>query len=135
MVCEKLVRLTLVISCIFDLVVSPVIAFPQSTAGQILGLPSGVPLLYGALLGFVILLFGLIYGWLATRPSIDQPLLFVSAVGKVAFLLIISGVWLAGQGSGVLTALAATDVLTAILWFWWLGTNLNRPGIVGGPNS
>src|SRR4051794_66337 len=85
---ENVVRKTLILSCPFNVVASYLIAFPANTPAQMLGMPAAVPHLYSFLLGAIVLLFGFVYLWMALQPSIDQPLLTVSVLGKMAFFCI-----------------------------------------------
>lgn len=116
----KWIRATLWVSCPFNLIAAYILAFPSSAMGQVVGLPATVPALYAALTSFLVVLFGVVYAWLATRPRIDRPLLAVSAIGKTGVFVIAFMLWLAGSGSGGVVFLASGDLALALLWFGWL---------------
>ena len=120
---QSLVRTTLWLSFIYNVGGAYLLAFPSSYIGQILVLPQRVPPLYAGLLSFAILMFGIIYAWLARQPDIDQHLLFVGGAGKLCIFLIIAATWLQGNVSGKFAILATGDLLFGSLWLWWLYSN------------
>ena len=120
---QSLVRVTLGLSCIFNLGAAYLIAFPSSYMGQVFELPQNVPPLYAGLLSFVVLMFGVIYGWLARQTDIDQPLLFVGGFGKVCFFSLITITWLLGNASGKFAILGTGDLVFGTIWLMWLFSN------------
>ena len=117
---QSFVRKTLGLSCIFNIGAAYIVAFPSSSVSQMFELPRNVPILYAALLAFVILMFGVIYGWLARQPRIDQPLLFVGGAGKLCFFLLTAIMCLQGNASGKFALLATGDLVFGSIWLWWL---------------
>ena len=120
---QSLVRVTLGLSCIFNLGAAYLIAFPSSYMGQVFELPQNVPPLYAGLLSFVVLMFGVIYGWLARQIDMDQPLLFVGGFGKLCFFSLIAITWLLGNASGKFTILGTGDLIFGSIWLGWLYSN------------
>jgi len=96
------------------------LAFPASVLGQFAGLPSSVPLLYRALVAVVVLLFGGVYAWLATRPVIDRPLVAVSGLGKLGFFCTAAVLWILDEAPARSVLLLAGDLAFAAIFFWWL---------------
>ena len=114
------VRYTLWASVPFNLAAAYIILFPSSVLGRLVGLPPSPPLVYAALLALLIALFGLVYGALAMRPTIDRPSLGFAAAGKLSVFLTVLGLWLGGQASGGLLVLTSGDLAFGMLWGWWL---------------
>ena len=117
---QSLVRTTLWMSCVFNIGAAFVMAFPSSDISQMFELPPEVPILYALLLAFVVFLFGVIYGWLARQPRLDQPLLFVGAAGKLCFFVLTAAIWLLGEASGKFALLTTGDLAFGSIWMWWL---------------
>ncbi|MGH8596372.1 MAG: hypothetical protein ACREXT_06920 [Gammaproteobacteria bacterium] len=104
----------------FNLFGAYLFAYPASTAGQLLGLPPDVPLVYRAIVAVFVLLFGGAYAWLALQPEPNRPLVAFSAIGKTSVFVMIAILWLANESSlrGVLAALG--DLFFAAAFAWWL---------------
>jgi len=95
-------------------------ASPGSALGQFAGLPSSVPLLYRTLVAVVVLLFGGVYAWLATRPVIDRPLVAVSALGKLGFFCAAAALCILDEAPARSVLLLGGDLAFAAIFFWWL---------------
>jgi len=93
--------------------------FPASL-GRIADLPLPVPPLYGALIGFFVLLFGGTYAWLALQPAIDRPMVALAAIGKAGVFALVLALWLAGAASGLFALLMTADLVLAALFARWL---------------
>lgn len=117
---EMTIRGSLWLACPFNLMAAIVFAFPSSAVGQQLGLPGHVHPLYSLLVALFVGLFGLVYAWLARRPTIDQPLLALGSIGKLGAFLIAGFLWLAGVVPGVVAFVALGDLAFATLWLRWL---------------
>jgi hypothetical protein len=70
-------------------------------------LPVAVSPFLAGQLGFVVLLFGGVYGWLARQSTVHRPLLFVGALGKLGFFSIA----IAYSISGIVPARVALSAL------------------------
>ncbi len=93
--------------------------FPASL-GQILGLPLPAAPIYVWFDALVIGIFAGVYAWLARRPEIDRPLVFVAAIGKTGFFLIVLACWFRGEVPFRGVALATADLIFAAIFAWWL---------------
>ena len=116
----RIVRYTLWASLPFNLGAAYILAFPSSMFGRLAGFPESVPLMYAALLSFLVCLFGVVCAWLAVQPRIDRPLVAVAAIGKTGVFLIAIALWLTSNASGRIVLIACGDLAFAIVWFWWL---------------
>lgn len=125
---ERLVRATLLLSVPFNLLAAWGLGQPQSAIGQLMQLPTDVPAAYAALLAYLVLLFGLAYGWLALARPINRPLLLLGVSGKAGVFCIMLGLWLVGASPGMLVAVATGDLALAAIWgSWLLGSARARP--------
>jgi glucan phosphoethanolaminetransferase (alkaline phosphatase superfamily) len=120
MINEKLVRATLWIAVPFNFTAAYALLLPGSMLGQLFGLPPEVPLVYPALLSFLVFGFGVVYMWLAVQRSIDRPLLAVLALGKAGVFIIVLALWLMGEGPGRGVLVATGDLVFAVIWGHWL---------------
>lgn len=73
-----------------------------------------------------IALFGFAYLWLALRPTVDHPVLFLGALGKLSAFLLAAGLWLAGAAPLSVALASSGDLAFALLWLGWL----RRPAAV-----
>ena len=83
MIDERTLRRALWFSVFYNLSGTFLFAFPQSFAGRLAGLPSSVPALYAAMLGFFVLLFAGTYLWLALQREIVRPMMPGSAPNRL----------------------------------------------------
>ena len=114
------VRITLWLSCPFNLIAAWLFVRPASVLGQFLGMPIDVPSLYSLVVGFLICEFGVTYAWLALQKHIHRPLLAFCAIGKSGVFAIVLLLWLSADISGRLVLLASGDLVLALIWFTWL---------------
>jgi len=122
---DRLIRSALWFSVAYNCGGAFLFAFPSSAPAQLAGFPAGVPAIYRALLAFFVVLFGGAYAWLARRPTIDRPLVALSAIGKAGVFAIILLFWVLGL-IPCLGVLATTGdlVLAGIFAFWLSKTRL-----------
>lgn len=116
----SLVRLTLALSCPFNLLAAGLILLPASAPAAWLGLPPDVPLLYAALAAYLVAAFGLLYAWMASRPVPDRPLLAFASLAKAGVFGLALLLWLGGAAPPACLIGAAGDLSLALLWGWWL---------------
>jgi hypothetical protein len=116
---DRIMRGALWTSFVANLVAAAAFAYPD-TLGRLAGFPGGAPRLYTGTLAALVALYGLTYGWLASRPRIDRPLVAFSALGKTSFVVVAFVCWLRGEltGQGMLTA--SGDLVFAAIFVWWL---------------
>jgi hypothetical protein len=117
------VRRTLAISCLFNFVAAYAMAFPASNLGALFELPTEVPRLYAFLFAYVVVLFGIAYGWLSYQHTINRPLLLLSSVGKVGIFLLTAGLSLTGDISVMPSVLAFGDFVFGAIWLSWLASS------------
>jgi len=120
---DRVLRPALWTTAAFNLGVALLIMFAESRPAQLAGLPEAGPALYRWLLAYLIGLFGVMYAWLAARPSIDRPMLVLATVGKAGAASVAVVCWLAGQATGRITLLASGDIVFAAIFVWWLSAN------------
>lgn len=123
----RALRYTLWASFPFNLAAACLLAFPSTRIGQFAGLPELVPALYSSTLSFLVFLFGVAYAWLAMQPSINRPLLAVSAIGKSGVFAIALVLWLLNSTSGRVVVVAVGDLVFAAIWFGWLFSSVDAP--------
>ena len=116
----QITRLTLGLSCPFNLAAATVFAVPSSTIGRLVGLPPDVPVVYAVLVSFLVGLLGLAYGWLALQPHLDRPMVALGAIGKFGVFFIALALWLLDHVTGRLLVVASGDLVFASLWCRWL---------------
>ena len=117
---EKLTRATLLLSAPFNLVAACGLLFPASSLGQLIGLPSPVPVVYSAILAYMVLIFGGVYAWLALQDSINRPLLAVGVIGKLGVFAICLGLWLMSQADVATVLVSSVDLALGLLWLSYL---------------
>jgi hypothetical protein len=117
---ERTLRISLGLACPFNLFAAALFAMPASALGQLMGLPADVPAVYSALVGLFVGLFGATYGWLAFRPHIDRPLLWLATIGKFAAFAIAVTLWLTQELAVQGVAAAVGDFAFASMWLAWL---------------
>lgn len=123
---ESMVRTTLNMSVVLNVVGAYLLAFPSSYAGKLVNLPTNVPLLYSVLLSFLVLMFAVIYGWLARQESVFQQLLFVGGFAKLCFFMIVEVLWILGHSSGEFAVIVLADLLFGFIWCKYMYDNKNR---------
>ncbi len=117
---EKLVRATLLLSVPFNFLAAWGIGIPDSFAGKMMQMPADVPAAYAALLGYLVFLFGLAYGWLAISTDINRPLLTMGVIGKGGVFFILLTLWLAQLSPGIMVVVASGDLTFAAIWGSWM---------------
>ncbi|MGE0484469.1 MAG: hypothetical protein AB7Q81_10045 [Gammaproteobacteria bacterium] len=120
MIKENWVRLTLWVSCPFNLGAAALFAVPGAAPAQAAGLPSSAPAVYTALVAWLVALFGFTYAWLAQRRELDRPLVGMLAIGKCGVFVIAVALALTGSAAPRLAALATGDLALGLLWLTWL---------------
>ena len=115
-------------SFVFNLFGALGFAFPGSL-GSLAGFPSPVPRVYSATLAVLVALFGCTYGWLASQPHIDRPIVVFSTLGKAGFFAVVLGCWLLGELPGIALGAATGDLVFAAIFFWWLLGDAGAPAL------
>ncbi|MBS0370487.1 MAG: hypothetical protein JSS57_14940 [Proteobacteria bacterium] len=120
MISEKLIRRSLLLSLVFNLVAACLLIFPGNALAQLAGFTASTSPLHTALAAQMVVALGLAYGWLARRPAIDRPLLGFGALVKGTAFLMFAGQWLFGALSGRFVLFASVDIVLALVWLSWL---------------
>lgn len=119
---EGLVRKTLLLSAVFNVVCAGIVIFPTSALGQLTGFPAGAPAIYAGLLAWLVAVYGGAYAWLGVTPVISRPLLYSGVCAKGGAFVFLTGLWLAGGITFMTASLGLGDLLFASIWFVWLRT-------------
>ena len=113
---EKILRITLSISFLFNIISAYVIFMPDGFLGQFIGLPKSVPIAYKVFLSFLIAYFGLVYLWMSFQTQIDRPLVKVAAGAKTLTFFLFLGLWLFGHVTGLAALMAVGDLVFGAIW-------------------
>jgi hypothetical protein len=87
------------------------------------GLPSPGSPFYTATVGLFILLFGVGYLAAAARGRDERLFLALSGAGKLSFVALVTGLWVAGRLPPRVPALALADLLFGALFLGWCLTS------------
>ena len=116
---EKWMRWTLVLTAIYNtfgvLLFLPVVSLGR----RLVGLPDAHPF-YLSLVTIWIGSFAILYVWLAVTGRPDRAFIIIAATGKFAFFSLNVIFWLAGDFKFVAPIVSCGDLITAILFTWWL---------------
>lgn len=118
---SKWMRWTLVLTAIYN-AFGVLLFFPLLSFGRrLIGLPDAHPF-YLWLVTIWIGSFGILYVWLAATKRSDRAFLIIAVTGKFAFWSLNAIFWLAGEFPVTAPVVALGDLITAILFAWWLWT-------------
>jgi hypothetical protein len=110
---------TLVLTAIYN-VFGVLLFFPLLSFGRrLVGLPDAPPF-YLWLVTIWIGSFAVMYVWLAATKRPDRAFLIIAVTGKFAFWSLNVIFWLAGKFPVIAPLVASGDLITAILFAWWL---------------
>lgn len=127
---EKILRAGLWCAALFNVLGALLFAFPGSSAGQVLGLPTEVPMIYRTFTGLFVLLFAGAYAWLAANRPVVKPFVVFAALGKAAAFVMIVALWAFGYVSGLVVFIGSGDAVLAAIFVWclWGMRSPNGPG-------
>ncbi len=117
---DRLVRITLMISVPFNLIVAWVLLFPASALGALVRLPADVPMLYAALSAMFVAAFGLLYAWMPMQPTINREMLGFVSLCKAGAFVVAQTLWLLGADGGTAALASVGDIVLAAIWMHWL---------------
>jgi hypothetical protein len=104
------------VAAAFNLLVASVIVIPGSFAWALLRMaPPDQPLFLHLFAAFV-LLFGLVYLWIALDVAGKQALILLGAIGKLAVMAVVLGHYLAGSIPVEVVMLGSGDLVFAVLF-------------------
>ncbi|MEM7469399.1 MAG: hypothetical protein AAF387_21315, partial [Pseudomonadota bacterium] len=96
---------------------------PNSDTGQQYLLPQDVPVLYRALIAFMLSLFAAMYAWMATQSLVPRPLLWVGAIGKGGAFLTVLALFSTSLVPFDQVSMMVGDAILSAIWFGWLFRN------------
>lgn len=131
---EGLVRKTLLLSAVFNLVCAGIVIFPNSALGQLTGFPAGAPAIYAGLLAWLVTVYAGAYAWLGLTPVISRPLLYSGVCAKGGAFLFLTGLWLAGGITAMTASLGVGDLLFAAIWYLWLNATKGNATTLAAAN-
>jgi CHASE2 domain-containing sensor protein len=118
---EKWMRWTLLATAVYNafgvLLFIPVLSIGR----RLVGIPGAHPF-YLWLVTIWIGSFGVLYVWVAVTARSDRAFIIIAAIGKFAFFCLMLTYWLAGDFPGVAPLVASGDLITALLFTYWLST-------------
>ncbi len=117
---DQVIRYALGASVFFNFGGAALFGFPDSALGEFVGLPPDVSLIYRATVGYFVILFGAMYGWLVMQPVINRPMVALGALGKAGFFFLVALLWLIGEAPGLGVAAAVGDLAFAGVFGWWV---------------
>jgi hypothetical protein len=107
------------IAALFNLVVGIPMLVAYPTVARLLQL-EGPPTVWFHIAAAVVVIFGFAYWSIARDPVKFRPYVMLGIVGKLAFVAVIYGHWLAGDVSGRSAVLVSGDLIFALLFFAYL---------------
>ena len=113
-------RITLIFAALMTASGAWIFFDPSSGLGQNYGLPADVPMLYRALLGFVLALFAGMYAWMAAQSTVVRPLLWLGVIGKGGAFATMLLLYAAGKVSVTTAMMLLGDAILAVIWLVWL---------------
>src|SRR5689334_22087402 len=85
-----------------------------------MGLPAGEHPIYLATVALFVALFGVGYLWSAVTARGERLFITLAAVGKLSFVSLLVGFWLAGTLPAAAPIAGSADLVFALLFFTWL---------------
>jgi hypothetical protein len=116
---DQVMRRTLVVGAIFNLVAAAIFLFPDSL-GSMADLPRSGSVFHSWLIAVFIVIFAGVYLWLSRRTVIDRQMVVLAVVGKIGVFLVSVACLLLGELSLKAFAPAAGDFFFVLLFLWWL---------------
>ena len=117
---DSVMRRSLQLTTAFNFLAAFCLAYPATPLAQLMGLPSGAPLIYRAMAAGAVALFGLAYGWLSVQPIIDRPLVVLSTIGKLAAFGSVVALTIYGDLPTRSILMTSPDLLFAVVFICWL---------------
>jgi hypothetical protein len=116
---EKWMRWTLLATAVYNMFGVLVFIPLLSVGRKLIGLPDAHPF-YLWLVTIWIGSFGLLYIWVAVTARSDRAFVMIAAIGKFAFWSLNFIFWLRGEFPGIAPIVASGDLITAVIFGWWL---------------
>jgi hypothetical protein len=93
---------------------------PATGLRALAGLPPGEHALYLSTVAMFVTLFGVGYLWVAVANRPERLFITLSAAGKLAFFVLLVGLWSAGSVPATVPLAGVGDLVFALLFVGWL---------------
>ncbi len=113
-------RRTLFATAVMNLLVAAAFVPAGATLRAVAGFPEAGHPFYLLTVGLFVLLFGLGYLWAAVTGRADRLFIAVAAAGKLSFVALLVGLWVAGTLPTRAPVLGMADLVFAMLFLRWL---------------
>jgi hypothetical protein len=110
------------VAAIFNFLVGIPLLVAHSRVAPLLGI-EGPPTVWMHIVAAIVVLFGYAYWRIAGDPARFRPYVVLGILGKLAFVVIIYGHWLAGTAPGPVALLVTADLVFALLFIAYLRSN------------
>lgn len=117
---ENVIRITLRLSFVFNLVAAYMVAFPGTILAQFAGFSLSSSALHTGLAALMVAALGLAYGWMAQQPVINRPMLAFGGLVKGSAFTMFAIQWFFDAVTARFVLFAAADIVFAIIWLGWL---------------
>lgn len=116
----RFLRLTLIIAALMTALGSWIFLAPDSGLAQQYDLPADVPVLYRALVSFMLAVFAGLYAWMAAQAQLIRPLLWLGVFGKGGAFLMVLTLFATNHVSAGVVSLMIGDGVLSTIWLVWL---------------
>ncbi|MEL6950975.1 MAG: hypothetical protein AAGM16_12775 [Pseudomonadota bacterium] len=116
----RFLRLTLIIAALMTALGSWIFLAPDSGLAQQYDLPADVPVLYRALVSFMLAVFAGLYAWMAAQARLLRPLLWLGVFGKGGAFVMVLALFATDQISTGVVSLMIGDGVLSTIWLVWL---------------
>jgi hypothetical protein len=98
------------------------IAFLPPAAGlrALAGFPPGEHPVYLSTVALFVLLYAAGYFWVAAANRPERLFITLAAIGKLGFVVVVTGCWLAGSLPARAALAASADLVFAVIFIAWL---------------
>jgi len=117
---ESIIRITLRLSFVFNLIAAYLVAVPGSMLAQFAGFTLSSSAMHTGLAALMVAALGLAYGWMAQQPVINRPMLAFGGLVKASAFTLFVAQWFFDAVTGRFVLFAVVDIVLAIIWLSWL---------------
>lgn len=111
------------INALYTAICAGLLAFPGGFVSDVFGVPHSAHSVYRVLVFVLLMAFSLTYGWCAKSGFVSRPYLGIAATAKATIFFLFSMLFFFGEISPVLYYLSFGELISAIIWFYWLLKN------------
>jgi hypothetical protein len=120
MLSEKSVRVSLGVTCAFNLAAAVLLVMTDNPLSRIAGITASDSTIHTALAALMVAAFGLAYGWMARAQTIDRPMIAFGALVKLGAFSLFAALATVGMVPASFALFAFPDLVFAMLWLMWL---------------